>query len=253
MLVSIITVSFNSSKTISDTIKSVLNQSYKNIEYIIVDGNSSDDTMSIVDSFKDQFDGRLKCISEKDNGLYDAMNKGILLATGDIVGTLNSDDFFGSNFIVDEIVKTFNQNKIQAVFGDVKYVDYYNTENVKRFYSSSFFKPMLFKFGFMPAHPTFYTYRNNYNLLGLYNLSYRIAADYELLLRFLLLYKISYMYNAKVQVVMRLGGKSTKSIRSNFILNSEILTACKSNNVYTNYLFIFSKYLIKVFELLKLK
>ncbi|MCE5344867.1 MAG: glycosyltransferase [Bacteroidales bacterium] len=244
-LVSIITVSNNSAKTIFDTIKSVLNQNYPHIEYIIIDNASYDGTTEIVSSFGKSIS---KFISEPDNGTYDAINKGIRLASGDIIGILNSDDFFYDNNVIERVALAFEENEIDAAFGDVQFVDPEKTSKIVRYYSSKHFNPAKFKFGFMPAHPSFYVKRELFDKLGYYKTDYKIAADYELLIRFLYVNKIKYKYLEMLFVSMRTGGVSNKSICSNFTLNKEIAKACKENGIRTNYLNIYSKYFLKLFE-----
>ena len=251
MKITLITVSYNSELTISETIESVLNQTYFNIEYIIVDGNSSDNTLRIVKKCEKLFLGRLKWISEPDKGLYDAMNKGIKAATGDIIGILNSDDFFSSSHVISEIVNFFKQNDIDALYGDVKFVNPDNLSKNVRYYSSKIFRPGLFRFGFMPAHPTFYMKRDMYEKYGLYELDYKIASDYDLLIRYLYKYKIKYKYLSSCFVTMRTGGVSTENWKSRIVLNKEIVKACKKYGIYTNMFFLSFKYLYKIFELRK--
>ncbi|MCX6254224.1 MAG: glycosyltransferase family 2 protein [Bacteroidia bacterium] len=243
--VSIITVSHNSIGTISDTIKSVLGQTYPNIEYIIIDGSSTDGTIELINSFSKRIS---KFVSEPDVGIYDAINKGIRLATGNIVGILNSDDFFYDNNVIEKVVKSFNENKIDGLYGDVQFVDPIKTSKIIRYYSSKHFKTWKFKFGFMPAHPTVYLKREIFEKLGYYKTDYKIAADFELLIRFMYINKIKCKYLEMPFVAMRSGGVSNKSFKSNFILNKEIARACKENGIKTNYFFIYSKYLSKVFE-----
>lgn len=243
--VSIITVSFNSVATIPDTINSVVNQSYPNIEYIIIDGASSDGTRDVINSYGQKI---TKFTSESDNGIYDALNKGIKLASGDIVGILNSDDFFYNSMVIEKIVKAFIDNRIDAVIGDVQFVDPVQTSKVVRYYSSKKFNLSKFRFGFMPPHPSFYVKRELFEKLGYYKTDYKIAADYELLLRFLSIHGIKCKYLGMPFVSMRTGGVSNKSISSNITLNKEIARACRENGLRTNYLFIYSKYITKVFE-----
>lgn len=245
LLVSIITVSYNSVNTISDTIKSVLSQTYPNIEYIIIDGFSNDGTNELIKSSGDKI---TKHISEEDNGIYDAMNKGIKLASGEIIGILNSDDFFYSENIIEKVVEAFNNSDVDAVYGDIQFVDCKNTSKVVRYYSSKKFNPNKFKYGIMPAHPSFYVKKELFDKIGDYKTNYKIAADYELLLRFLYKNQIKSKYIELPFVSMRTGGVSNKSIRSNFILNKEIKRACTENGIKTNYGYIYSKYFKKVFE-----
>ncbi len=159
MKISIITVTYNSAFTLRDTIESVLAQTYQDIEYIIVDGLSKDNTMEIVREYEPQFNGRMRYVSEKDNGLYDAMNKGIKIATGEVVGIINSDDFYHRKDIIQLVAETMSDKRVQAVYGDVRFVNPNDLKTTVRYYSSRIFRPSLFRYGFMPAHPTFFTYK----------------------------------------------------------------------------------------------
>ena len=252
--ISIITVSYNSAATIRDTFESVLSQIYKNIEYIVVDGDSSDDTVKIIKEYEPKFNGRMRWVSEKDDGLYDAMNKGIHMATGDIVGTLNSDDVYPVNDIIATVCDTFKLNlNIQSVYGDVRFVSYEDIKKVVRYIRAKNFKPFRFRFGFMPPHPSFFVYRKAYQEFGVFYTDYHIAADYELLCRFLYKHKLESMYIPMEIVKMRMGGRSTSSIKSNYILNKEIVRACRENGIYTNMFILSFKYLIKIFEFVFIK
>lgn len=243
MKVSIITATYNSAANIANSITSINRQSFKNIEHIIVDGASKDDTLAIINSMPSRV---TKIISEPDKGIYDAMNKGIKLATGDIVGILNSDDFFTSDDVIEKIVATFNNNEIDGVYGDICFVQPANLSKVVRYYSAKWFSPSLFRFGFMPPHPSFYVRREWYEKLGLYKTDYKIAADYELLIRFLNVNKLKTSYLNFCVVTMRTGGESTRSLKSNWILNKEIVRGCSENGIYTNMLFLSFKYLFKI-------
>jgi glycosyltransferase involved in cell wall biosynthesis len=245
--VSIITVSYNSVGTIRDTINSVLFQTYKNIEYIIIDGSSVDGTIELVQSFGKRIS---KFISQPDDGIYEAINKGIKIASGDIIGILNSDDFFYDNLVIEKIVNSFLENDIDAVIGDVQFVDPEKTSKIVRYYSSRHFNSRKFKYGFMPAHPSFYVKKELFEKFGFYKTDYKIAADYELLIRFLYINKIRYKYIEMPFVSMRTGGVSNKSFYSNIILNKEIVRACKENGINTNYILVYSKYFSKMFELI---
>lgn len=245
--VSIITVSYNSNRTISDTIKSVLAQKYPEIEYIIIDGLSTDGTIDLINSFGNRIS---KFISESDNGIYDGINKGIKLAKGDIVGILNSDDFFYDDHVIEIVAGLFRDYEIDAVYGDAQFVDPERTSKIIRYYSSKHFTIDKFKFGYMPAHTSFYAKRELFERLGYYKTNYKIAADFELLARFMYINHIKYKYIEMPFVSMRTGGISNKSICSNFILNQEIAKACKENGIYTNYIYIYSKYFFKLFEFL---
>lgn len=251
MKISIITVTYNSGLTLVDTIESVLFQSYSDIEYIIIDGLSKDNTIDIINEYEPLFQGRLKWISEKDNGIYDAMNKGIRMATGDIVGIINSDDFYHRKDIIEKIAAIFEQDKlVQAIYGDVRFVNPNDLNKTVRYYSSGKFSPNLFRYGFMPAHPTFFTYREQFEKNGYYKVDYKIAADYELLIRFLYVHRLKSKYIPIDFMKMRTGGVSTASIRSNILLNKEIVRACRENGIWTCMPLLFLKYFIKVFELI---
>jgi glycosyltransferase involved in cell wall biosynthesis len=243
--VTIITASYNSVNTIFDTIQSVQAQTYHNIEHIIIDGYSTDGTIEIIKSFGSSIS---KFILEPDKGIYDAINKGIKQATGDVVGILNSDDFFYNNQVVENVVRSFGENDTDAIYGDAQFVDPEKTSKIKRYYSSKHFNIGKFKFGFMPAHTSFFVKRELFEKLGNYKVDYRIAADFELLIRYLYVNQVKYRYLEMPFVSMRTGGVSNKSIRSNYILNKEIARACKENGIRTNFLYIYSKYFVKPFE-----
>lgn len=249
MKVSIITVCFNSAATIRDTIRSVLTQSYADIEYIVVDGASTDETVAIIREYQEDIS---KIISEPDDGIYDAMNKGISSATGDIVGILNSDDFFESPDTIQQVVDCFgNGSCVDIVFGDLIYVDSHDLTTVKRFYSSRKFKPWKLRFGWMPPHPATFVRRSAYDRCGQYSLKYKISSDYEMFVRWLMVEKLPYFRVDRVLVRMRQGGVSTSGIRSNFLLNREIVDACVSNGVYTNLVFLLAKVPFKLLELVR--
>lgn len=240
--VSIITVVFNNREMIKDAISSVLNQTYKNIEYIVIDGLSEDGTVDVIESYGAKI---TKFISEKDDGIYDAMNKGIALATGDIVGILNSDDFYIDDKVIEKIVKEFENNKIDSVYADLIFVKPEELERTVRYYDSSYFNPEKFAYGWMPAHPTFFVKKWVYDKYGVFRTDLIIAADFDLLLRFLYTQKISYSYLQEVLVKMRLGGVST-SFKSIWVNNVEQLRVCKDNGVKTNFFKILFKYIKKI-------
>lgn len=248
MKISLVTTTFNSAATIRDTIESVLAQNYIDTEHIIIDGASCDNTLDIVKYYGNKI---ATIISEPDQGIYDAMNKGIKAATGDVIGILNSDDFFTSTDVLSTIAETFQNNDIDALYGDVHFVNPDNLEKTVRYYSSAIFRPSLFRFGFMPAHPSFYMKKSCYEKFGLYSLDYKIASDYDLLIRYLYLHKIKYKYIKKDFVTMRTGGISTENVNSRIILNKEIIKACRRYGIYTNMLLLSLKYLYKIFELRK--
>ena len=248
MKISLITVAYNSAATIRDTVESVLNQTFPDIEYIVVDGFSKDDTASIVKEYEPKFNGRLRLINEEDSGLYDAMNKGIQMATGEIVGIINSDDFYHRNNVIETIAKAFEDPAVQATIGDVRFVNPNNLDKTVRYYSSRKFSPWRFRFGFMPAHPSFFTYKSYFDEFGFYQTDYKIAADYELLVRFLYTHKLRYKYLHVDVMKMRTGGLSTSSLRNTILLIKEDFRACKENGIKTNYFLLSFKYFVKVFE-----
>lgn len=250
MKVSIITAAYNAEKTIENTISSILNQTYTNIEYIIIDGGSKDRTIDIIKEFEPKFQGKLRWISEKDNGIYDAMNKGIKIATGDIIGILNSDDFFTSNDVISTVYKTFARFNPDAIYGDIHFVNDNNLNKIVRYYSSKFFRKELMRLGFMPAHPSFYIKKECFNKFGLYNTSYKIAADFEFLLRTIFIGNIKTQYIAKDFVTMRTGGASTSGINSHKQIMREHLRAFKENNIFTNRILLSMRYLYKTFEVI---
>lgn len=249
MKVSIVTVCFNSDLYLEHTIKSVLSQDYSDIEYIIIDGGSKDKSCAIIKKYEPLFEGRMKWISEPDRGLYDAMNKGIKMATGDIVGTLNSDDFFTSNDIISKIVQQFGEDQPELVYGDIHFVRPDNLDKCVRYYSSSVFRPSLLRLGFMPAHPSMYIKRECFEKYGFYSLDYKIAADFDLVARYIHKHKIKYKYLNRDFVTMRTGGESANRM----LLNKETARACRKNGIYTNMFILPLKYLYKIFEFVKRK
>lgn len=252
MKLSLITVTFNSASTIKDTIESVLAQTYEDYEYLVIDGASKDGTVDIIKSYEPLFKGKMKWISEKDKGMYDGINKGIRMATGDVVGIINSDDFYHRADIFSIINKAFEESpSVQSIYGDVRFVRPDNLDKTVRYYSSKNFKPSKFRWGWMPAHPTFFTYRKNFEKFGCYKVDYKIAADFELLTRFLRSHALSSKYVPVDFMKMRTGGKSTSGLKSNWVLNKEIVRACKENGIYTNMFMLSLKYFVKVFEFLQ--
>lgn len=251
MKISVITVTYNSAATVRDTMESVLRQGYKDYEYLVIDGGSKDNTVDIIKEMELKFEGRMCWISEKDKGMYDGINKGIRMATGDVVGIINSDDFYHRTDIFDYINKSFEENKdVKAIYGDVRFVNPDNLEKTVRYYSSKHWKPWRFRFGFMPAHPTFFTYKENFEKYGYYQYDYHIAADYELLIRHLYTNHVRAKYVPLDFMKMRTGGRSTNGWKANVLLNKEIVRACKENGIWTCMPILFLKYFIKVFELI---
>lgn len=249
MKLSIITVCFNSVSTIRDTIESVLSQDYTDIEYIVVDGGSKDGTQAIIESYGERIS---HFISEPDDGIYDAMNKGISLASGDVVGILNSDDFYESNTCASFIMHTFERHPENAVvFGDVVFVNADNLQKVTRFYRGNRFAPWKLRFGWMPPHPAAFIRKSAYDAVGTYSLAYKISADYEFFVRLFTLHKLKYSYLDQVLVRMRSGGASTAGLKSSLKLNLEIVKACRTNGVYTNIFMLLLKLPFKLYELRK--
>lgn len=248
MKVSIITVAFNSAATIAHCMQSVLDQSYSNIEYIVVDGLSKDNTLNIVREFEPLFAGKMRWISENDNGIYDAMNKGLHMATGDVVGILNSDDFFTDNDVIEKVAQAFTDDKIDAVYGDVHFVRETNLSRCVRYYSSAGFRPWWLRFGIMPAHPSFYARKEVFQKAGLYKTDYKIGGDFEMMVRLFKRFDIKTKYLPMVFVTMRMGGASTKNVGSRLTLLREDTRACRENGVYTHPLLICLKYFYKILE-----
>ena len=249
MKISIITATYNSARTIEDTIKSVLAQTYDDIEYIVVDGVSSDDTLEIVRKYEPLFNGRLRWVSEKDKGLYDAMNKGFAMATGEVVGILNSDDYFTSNDVVERFVGAFNDKDVDAIYGDIHFIKDDAPDKCVRYYSSKRFAPFCLRFGFMPAHPSFYCRKSVYEKAGYYRTDYEIGSDYEMMVRLFLVHKIRAKYLPIDFVTMRTGGVSNRGVHSRLALIRDDVRGCRENGIYTNTLMICVKFLFKLFEL----
>lgn len=252
MKISIITTALNSEKTLADTLESILRQTHKDVEVWVIDGGSTDCTVDIIRSYEPLFGNKLHWISEPDRGLYDAMNKGLARVKGDVVGILNSDDFYTSDDVLETVVQKLKKHpSVQAVYGDVHYVNADNLDRVVRYYSSSGFSPWKLRFGYMPAHPAFYIRRRAMQQAGLYSLDYELASDYEMMVRLFCKYKIGASYIKKDMVTMRTGGLSNNSFRSRILLTKEDAKACRSNGVYSNFLLCCVKYVTKVFEFLK--
>lgn len=229
MKVSIITVTYNSEKYLETCIRSVLSQTYHDIEYIIIDGSSKDGTKDIIERYKDKL---AISISEPDHGIYDAMSKGIKSATGDIIGILNSDDLFENNQVVSTIVKEFEQDRaLEIVYGDLLYVLPDSTQTVKRRWISLPYYDKFFDEGHVPPHPTLYLKKGVYQKAGLFNLDYRLAADYEFMLRVFKKHHLRSKYISQYLVRMRLGGATNKNAGNIIKGNTEILRAWKANGL----------------------
>ena len=268
MKISIITATFNSGRTVGDTLESVLGQDYGDYELIIKDGGSKDDTLDICRSYEERFTGRMRIIEGVDGGLYDAMNQGIAAASGEVVGILNSDDYFTSNDILTIIAEAFELHPyIDAVYGDVHYVKGNDTSKIVRYYSSRLFRPSWMRMGFMPSHPSFYCKKSVYDKYKLngrkiagfkgnpdcayFNTTYPVAADFEKLLRMIYIGNIKMLYIGRDFVTMRTGGISQRGMLSHKQINRDHMRAFRENGVYSNYFLISLRYCYKVLELIK--
>lgn len=228
MKVSIITVCFNSDETIESTIRSVLSQDYKDIEHIVVDGGSTDGTLDILTNYQSRIS---TCISEPDTGIYEAMNKGIKLSTGDIIATLNSDDVYADQTVAGQMVEFMQANGLDAAYGDLVYIDHNNTNHVTRFWKAGEYKKGAFCYGWVLPHPTFFCRKDIFERFGHFNDKLKIAADFELMLRFIEKHRIKVGYLPKEIVKMRIGGKANVFqgvIRGNW----EIIRSFRLNNLH---------------------
>jgi len=243
--ISIITITYNSAKTLEQTILSVLEQTYPNIEYIIVDGLSTDSTINIIEKYKNRIS---KFISEKDNGLYDALNKGIDMATGDIIGVLHSDDFYIDNSIIEKYANTFIKNHSDAVYSDLFYVDRDNPNKIIRKWKSGNYKPTSFLHGWMPPHPTFFVKKNIYDKYGKFNLELKHSSDYELMLRFIHKHNIKINYLHEFTIKMRIGGQSNSSIQNRIDANKEDRKAWLINGLKPRFYTTYLKPIRKIFQ-----
>ena len=245
MKISIITVVFNGRETIARAIESVRSQSYPNIEHIIIDGGSIDGTYDVIKRYSST---QTVVISEPDQGIYDAMSKGVRLATGELVGILNADDFYSDKDVLEEVANHFKDPELDAFFGDVEYFKRDTPSKTARLYRSKHFHPKRLANGLMPAHPALYLRRRVYERCGLFDISYKIAGDFEFLCRVFKDGLTKFKYAPKVMVRMQLGGASTSGIKSTILLNQEVMRACKANNIDTNYLKLISRYPRKMLE-----
>lgn len=244
MKISIITATFNSAATITDTLVSVRDQQHQDIEHIIVDGRSADNTLRIVGGFPHV----ARIISEKDKGIYDAMNKGIGAAAGEIIGILNSDDIYTDNFVLSDVAAAFADPNVMTVYADLQYVDAFDLRKVRRHWSSGPYRRKNFYFGWMPPHPTFFVRRSVYEKAGLFNLDLRSAADYELMLRILLKHRIAAHYIPRVIVKMRVGGASNAGLLNRLRGNKEDRMAWKLNGLKPYFFTMYLKPLRKIHQ-----
>ncbi len=256
MKISVITATWNRAATIQDTIDSFLRQMENcaaagvATEHIVVDGGSQDGTVEIIKSNESRYHGTLKWISEKDNGIYDAINKGIAMASGDIVGILNSDDFYTTDDILLKVAQTFAGNDgVDAVYGDIHFVKSGNLDKCTRYYSSKHFKTQLLRFGFMPAHPSFYCRKKVYDDFGLYDVSLKTSSDFEMMVRLLYKEKINTVYMNCDFVTMRDGGESTANVASKMKVNRDVAVSLKKYGIYSNQLFQCMRYVWRAGEI----
>ncbi|MDE3235845.1 MAG: glycosyltransferase [Bacteroidota bacterium] len=242
MKLSIITATYNSAATVADTFRSVAYQTYPDIEHIVVDGKSTDDTLPIASSFP-----HIKSIvSEKDNGIYDAMNKGIALCSGDVIGILNSDDFYPAPDILQKVMQQFVVTGCDAVYGNLLYVDAQNVQEVKRSWKSGEYSRNSFLYGWMPPHPTFFVKKTAYEKYGGFNLQLGSAADYELMLRFLYKHGLQVAYLPETIVHMRVGGVSNKTVKNRILANQNDRKAWEVNHLQPYFFTLYLKPLRKI-------
>lgn len=275
MKISVITATWNSGKTVEDTIKSVLKQTYTDVEHIIKDGGSKDNTVAICEEYYRKFynsddglevrDKRLevrdrrprktmKIVSEKDGGIYDAMNKGVEMASGDVIGILNSDDFYTSDDVLQKVSEEFQKNpELEAVYGDIHFVKPEDLTKCTRYYSSKSFRPWLLRFGFMPAHPSFYVRREVYEKYGLYDLQFRTSSDFEWMVRLFVKHRIRAKYLKMDFVTMRDGGESTAGMEAKRKVNNDIVGSLRKHGIFTCGAFKYVRYGIKGIELIVTK
>ncbi len=242
MKISVITVTYNSALVIDDCIKSVIKQSHNPVEHIVIDGDSKDDTIRILNKYQNHL---TKLISEPDNGIYDAMNKGIKMATGDIIGFLNSDDFYADNDVLSKVANIFiNNPSIDACYSDLIYVDQLTASKTVRYFKSSKFQPGLFSKGWCPPHPTFFVRKSVFERYGNFNLDLKIASDVDLMIRFLEVHNIQCLYIPDIWVKMRMGGTTNKSLKNIFLQNQEIILSLKKYNLPINKIDFFTNKII---------
>lgn len=247
MKISIVTATYNSGRTIRDTIESVLCQTFKDYEYIIVDGCSKDGTLDVVNQYIPKFEGRLSYISEPDKGIYDAMNKGFKMAKGEILMLINSDDLFARTDALEMVVKQFDEHpEADCVYANLYYVSADNTDNIVRVWKTGEQKP--FRKGWLPAHPTFYVKREVYEKHGYFNLSYPLAADFELMLRFVEKYHIKLQYLPEFMVKMRLGGATSKNLHNIIQQDKECMRAFKENGLESSPFYLVYRLLPKIMQ-----
>ncbi|MCH7534990.1 MAG: glycosyltransferase [Bacteroidetes bacterium] len=249
MKVSIVTISYNNGESLKQTIDSVLNQDYSNIEYIIIDGASTDNSMEVIRSYGDRIH---RVVSEPDNGIYDAMNKGVELATGEVIGLVNSEDMLNSNDCISEIVKVFELTGADVVYGDLVVVKPVDQNKIIRYWRSGEYNRDAFRKGWMAPHMATYIKKKLYDQYGGYSPEFRISADYELMLRFMYKHKAKAVYVPKIIIKMLAGGVSNDSLKNYWISNYEVYKSWKVNGIRVSPFIILRKPLSKIFQFLRL-
>ena len=256
MKVSLITVCFNAVGTIRTALESVARQRGVELDYLVIDGGSTDGTVEILHEYGMRLHGRMRWVSERDRGMYDAINKGIRMAAGDVVGILNADDFLQTDQSLADIARAFQKEpSAQAIYADIRFIaqsgttlEALRTASTRRYYSARHWKPWMLRWGFMPPHPGLYIRRENFAELGCYEIDYKIAADYELIIRYFWKAGLKAVYLNECLVGMRMGGKSTRGWRSNLLLNQEIVRGNRENGCFCCLPMLVPKYLFKIWE-----
>jgi glycosyltransferase involved in cell wall biosynthesis len=248
MKITIITAAWNSAATLRDTIESVLAQTYTDWEHIIVDGASTDSTAALVESYRERYAGRLTFISEPDHGIYDAMNKGIAHASGDVIGILNSDDFYADSDVLKDIAQAIEG--VDAVYGNLDFVAQNDTTKVVRIWRGSQYPPRGFMKGWHPAHPTFYARKECFEKFGSFDITFNVSADFELMLRFIEKNQIPTKFVNRIFVKMRYGGESTGSIGKIISGNKNVLRAFEKNGLKRPKFYTFRRLAPKVMNLI---
>jgi len=246
MKMSVITVTFNSAATLPNALCSVAEQSLSEVEHIVIDGASNDNTTEVVKLHGAHV---AKFLSEPDSGIYDAMNKGLRLATGDVVGFLNADDRYADSGVLERVAAAMNEEGLDALFGDVAFFKGDDPQSIVRRYRSDRFHPRRLAWGWMPAHPAFFMRREIYQRIGPFRTDYRIAGDFEMMIRIFQDAHLRFRHMPEILVLMRSGGVSNAGWRNSITLNTEVLRACRENGIQTNMLKVLSKYPLKLLEL----
>ena len=245
MKISVITVCYNSAKTLERALRSVVEQDYQNVEHIVIDGGSSDGTADILAAYR----AGLTClVTEPDHGIYDAMNKGLALARGEVICFLNSDDYYASPTVLSKVARKMQVQKLDALMGDVGYFHQRSPHRIVRRFRSDRFTPERLSWGWMPAHPALFLNKNVVRRVGKFRTDYRIAGDFEFIVRAFHGHALHYEHIPEVLVLMQTGGVSTGGWRSKMLLNREVLRACRENGLQTHILKILSKYPAKLME-----